>query len=484
MARMVPSVLIVDDEKHTREGLRQALEDNYDVSVAASADEAFNLIESQEYDVILTDLRMPGKSGLKVIDRALTLPNKPAVLMMTAYGNIETAVEAMKRGAVDFLTKPVNIERLEVLMQRALKTKTLEVEVKQLHERLDEKFSFEGIVGHSARLQEVIDRVKLVAPSKATVLVEGESGTGKELIAQAVHQASPRARGPFIAVHCAALSENLLESEIFGHERGAFTGAMERRVGRFEAADGGTLFLDEIGEISASTQVKLLRFLETKTVERVGGSKPIPLDVRLVAATNRTLEQLVREGKFREDLFLRLNVVRITMPPLRDRPEDIPVLLVHYLKFFSDENKLPLLTVEPGALRHLQAYPWPGNIRELRNFTENAVVLHRGGKLTEYDLEPRFRGEVLALPPGSSMGNPAGAGTPTSGSTGGVAAPQAFASPASVSLSIQDNEKRLLREALIKARGNRTRAAELMGISRRTLHRKLADWPELDVIDK
>jgi DNA-binding NtrC family response regulator len=487
---MVPSVLIVDDEKHTREGLRQALEDTYDVSVAASADEAFNLIESQEYDVILTDLRMPGKSGLKVIDKALTLPNKPAVLMMTAYGNIETAVEAMKRGAVDFLTKPVNIERLEVLIQRALKTKTLEVEVKQLHERLDEKYSFEGIIGHSGKLQEVIDRVKLVAPSKATVLVDGESGTGKELIAQAVHQASPRSRAPFIAVHCAALSENLLESELFGHERGAFTGAMERRVGRFEAADGGTLFLDEIGEISSSTQVKLLRFLETKTVERVGGTKPIPLDVRLVAATNRSLEQLVREGRFREDLFFRLNVVRITLPPLRERPEDIPVLLTHYLRQFSEENKFPLLTIEPGALRHLQAYPWPGNIRELRNFTENAVVLHRGGKLTEYDLEPRFRGEVPALPPGSSMPSGAGGGQPSQGGlsspapASGQVAPMTFSSPASASLLIQDNEKRLLREALIKARGNRTRAAELMGISRRTLHRKLAEWPELDVIDK
>ncbi len=458
---MVPSVLIVDDEKHTREGLQQALQDNYDVSLAANAEEAFNLMDAQPFDVIVTDLRMPGKSGLKVIDKALALPNHPAVLMMTAYGSIDNAVEAMKRGAVDFLTKPVNIERLEVLIQRALKTRTLEVEVKQLHERLDEKFSFEGIVGSSGRLAEVIARVKLVAPSRATILIEGESGTGKELIAQAIHQASPRARAPFIAVHCASLSENLLESELFGHERGAFTGATERRIGRFESADGGTLFLDEIGEISASTQVKLLRFLETRAIERVGGSKPLQLDVRLVAATNRNLEQLVKEGKFREDLFFRLNVVRILLPPLRERAEDVPLLLNHYLKVFSDENQLPLLTLEPGALQTLQAYPWPGNIRELRNFCENAVVLHHGGALTEYDLDPKYR----AAPP---VGAPGASG-------GGMAA-----NP----LSVEENGKRLLREALIKARGNRTQAAELMGISRRTLHRKLAAWPELDVTDK
>jgi two-component system response regulator AtoC len=459
---MVPSVLIVDDEKHTREGLQQALADNYDVSLAANADEAFNLMEAQSFDVIVTDLRMPGKSGLKIIDKALALPNHPAVLMMTAYGNIETAVEAMKRGAVDFLTKPVNIERLEVLIQRALKTKTLEVEVKQLHERLDEKFSFEGIIGSSPKLQEVIDRVKLVAPSRATILVEGESGTGKELVAQALHQASPRARAPFIAVHCASLSENLLESEIFGHERGSFTGATERRIGRFESADGGTLFLDEIGEISPSTQVKLLRFLETKAIERVGGSKPIVLDVRLVAATNRNLEQLVKEGKFREDLFFRLNVVRILLPPLRDRAEDVPLLLTHYLAQFSAENKLPPLSLEPGALRTLQAYAWPGNIRELRNFCENAVVLHHGGTLSEYDLDPKYRGGATPAP--------GAAGTP--------------GAPAVNPLSVEENEKRLLREALIKARGNRTKAAGLMGISRRTLHRKLAEWPELDVTDK
>jgi two-component system response regulator AtoC len=472
---MVPSVLIVDDEKHTREGLQQALAENYDVTVAANADEAFNLLEAQPFDVVLTDLRMPGKSGLKIIDKALALPQRPAVLMMTAYGNIDTAVEAMKRGAVDFLTKPVNIERLEVLIQRALKTRTLEVEVQQLHERLDEKFQLDGIIGTSAKLKEVLDKMKLVAPSRATILIEGESGTGKELIAQAVHQASPRSRSPFVAVHCAALSENLLESELFGHERGAFTGATERRVGRFESADHGTIFLDEIGEISGATQVKLLRFLETKAIERVGGAKPIELDVRLVAATNRNLEQMVREGKFREDLFFRLNVVRLFMPPLRERAEDIPLLLAHFIKQFSTENGVPPLTIEPGALRTLQTYSWPGNIRELRNFCENAVVLRRGGSLTEYDLEPRFRNP-------SAPGPLAPAAMAATGTV--PAAPVREVPPAGSSLSVEENEKRLLREALLKARGNRTKAAELMGVSRRTLHRKVAQWPELDVTDK
>ena len=462
---MVPSVLIVDDEKHTREGLKQALSENYDVAIAASADEAFNLMDSQPFDVILTDLRMPGKSGLKMIDRALSLANKPAVLMMTAYGNIDTAVEAMKRGAVDFLAKPVNIERLDVLIRRALKTKTLEVEVQQLHERLDEKFDPDRIVGNSPLLKDVIERVKKVAQSKATILIEGESGTGKELIAQAIHQASPRSHGPFIAVHCAALSETLLESELFGHERGSFTGATERRIGRFESADGGTLFLDEIGEISGSIQVKLLRFLETKSIDRVGGSKTVELDVRLVTATNRNLEQLVRDGKFREDLFFRLDVVRFVMPALRERREDIPALLAHFVGIFSKENGLPPIEFEPGAMKTLQAYSWPGNIRELRNFCENAVVLRKGGKVSEYDLDPRFRSSPATQASASQPGDAGGAG----------AAP---------TLSVEQNEKRILREALIKSRGNRTKAAELMGISRRTLHRKLAQWPELDVVDK
>jgi DNA-binding NtrC family response regulator len=345
------------------------------------------------------------------------------------------------------------------------------VEVRQLHERLDDKFNFEGIIGGSGALREVIERVRLVAPSRATILVEGESGTGKELIAQAVHQASPRARGAFVAVHCAALSENLLESELFGHERGAFTGATERRVGRFESADGGTLFLDEIGEISASTQVKLLRFLETKAIERVGGSKSVELDVRLVAATNRDLEAMVRQGRFREDLFFRLNVIRIRMPPLRERADDIPLLLAHFIRQFSTENAVPPLTVEPGALRTLQRYPWPGNIRELRNFCENVVVLRRGGSLTEYDLEARFRGDTHAPGPPVNVLVAPGGGAP------------APSTPATPSLSVEENEKRLFREALLKSRGNRTRAAALLGLSRRTLHRKLAQWPELDVID-
>jgi len=472
---MVPTVLIVDDEKHTRDGLREALQDHYDVFVAQDADEAFNLMEAQEFDAVITDLRMPGgKSGLKVIDKALTLANKPIVIMMTAYGSVESAVEAMKRGATDFLTKPVNLEKLEILLQRALRSKNLETENKQLHERLDEKFNLEGIVGSSVPLQRVIDRVRLVAPSRATVLIAGETGTGKELIAQALHQLSGRSKAPFVAVHCAALPATLLESELFGHERGAFTGATDRRIGRFEGADGGTLFLDEIGEISLQTQVKLLRFLEQRTFERIGSSKPMSVDVRLIAATNRNLEQMVREGTFREDLFFRLNVVQIAMPPLRDRSDDIPVLLDHFVRGFAKENGIaPAPVFEAGAMRCLQAYPWPGNIRELRNFAENAVVLHRSAHVHEYDLEPKFRGGTGgALPPAAASTD--GAPTANHGPSAGT----------SSALSVEENEKRLLREALLQARGNRTKAAKLLGLSRRTLHRKLVQWPELDVIDR
>jgi DNA-binding NtrC family response regulator len=300
------------------------------------------------------------------------------------------------------------------------------------------------------------------------VLIAGETGTGKELIAQAIHQLSGRGRNPFITVHCAALPATLLESELFGHERGAFTGATERRIGRFESADGGTLFLDEIGEISLTTQVKLLRFLETRTFDRIGSSKPISVDVRLIAATNRELEEMVKEGTFREDLFFRLNVVQVRMPPLRERKEDIPLLLGHFLAQFAKENGIEPPVFEPGAMRCLTAYPWPGNIRELRNFAENSVVLHRAARIHEFDLEPKFRG-------GTSDGS-AGEFTSTEATSAGQ--------PSVSRLSVEENEKRLLREALLQARGNRTKAAKLLGVSRRTLHRKILLWPELDVIDR
>ncbi|MDQ8204563.1 sigma-54 dependent transcriptional regulator [Pelagicoccus sp. SDUM812003] len=454
---MVPSILIVDDERHTREGLMQILEDSYDIYLAEDAEQAFNLMESEKFDIVLTDLRMPGKSGMKVIDKALALSHRPPVIMMTAYGDVDSAVEAMKRGAYDFLTKPVNLEKLEILIKRALQSKNLETEVQQLHERLDTKFSFEGIVGNSPELIKVIDRVKLVAPSKASVLIEGETGTGKEMIAQAIHQNSGRAKGPFVAVHCAALPANLLESELFGHEKGSFTGATERRIGRFEMAEGGTLFLDEIGEIDLTIQVKLLRFLEQRTFERIGSSKSIKVDTRLVAATNKDLLAMTKEGTFREDLYYRLNVVQIRMPPLRERAEDLPQLLNHFLNEFAEENGMEPPQFEPGAIQCLRRYSWPGNIRELRNFAENAVVLHRGGVVHDYDLESKFRGESKSID-----------------GSGKVVSP----------LDKEENEKRLLREALADAKGNRTRAAALLGISRRTLHRKLQQWPELDVLDR
>ncbi len=446
------NILIVDDEKHTRDGLASALEDRYEVTTASNAQEAFNWLEADAFDVVLTDLKMAGKSGMTVIDKTLKMPNRPACIMMTAYGNVETAVEAMKRGAFDFLTKPVNLEQLEILIERALRTETLEKENKALHQRLDQKYDFGSIIGGSSSLERILEKVKLVAPSRATILLEGETGTGKELIAQAIHQNSPRARKPFVAVHCAALATNLLESELFGHEKGAFTGASEKRIGRFEAADGGTLFLDEIGEIDGSIQVKLLRFLETRTLERLGSIKPIEVDVRLVCATNRNLGEMVQKGDFREDLFYRLNVVRLELPALRQRRDDIPLLLDFFIRKFAQENGLPSVRLSPEAIRILSQYRWPGNIRELRNFCENAVVLHQGGEMTEYDLDPKF----------------------LSDETGG----ESF-SPSPSSLSVEENEKRLLRNALRQANGNRTKAAALMGISRRTLHRKIAQWPDL-----
>ncbi|MGB0370119.1 MAG: sigma-54-dependent transcriptional regulator [Opitutales bacterium] len=474
---MSASLLIVDDEKHTREGLGLALEDKYEVFLAGNAQEAFNLMDSEEFDVVLTDLRMAGKSGLTVIDRCLKMSPSPICIMMTAYGSVDTAVKAMKRGAFDFMTKPVNLEKLEILVARALESRSLKQENTELHERLDKKYQFSAIIGNSDALGRVIDRVKQVAPTKATVLITGETGTGKELIAQAIHQNSDRARAPFIPVNCAALAANLLESELFGHEKGAFTGASEKRIGRFEAADGGTLFLDEIGEIDASTQVKLLRFLESKQFERLGSSKPIEVDVRLVFATNRDLEEMVRKGDFREDLYYRLNVVPIHLPPLRERKDDLILLLNHYVRYFAEENRVKPAQLSEGAIRVLSEYPWPGNIRELRNFAENIVVLKGGQTVQEFDLDERYLGKGLVIPRQTSVSD--------SDFDSPGTLPHSYEglqgrSQSTPSLSKEDSEKRLLRNALVQAKGNRTKAAQLMGISRRTLHRKLGQWPELD----
>lgn len=458
---MPASLLIVEDEKNTREGLVLAFGDDYDVYEASNAEEAFRLMDSESFDVILTDLRMAGKSGLSVIDKAMGLPNHPYCIMMTAYGNVETAVEAMKRGAYDFLTKPVNLEKLEIVIKRALRARDLEEENENLHERLDEKYKFQkNVVGQSAALQESLKQLEQVAPTKATVLLQGETGTGKELFAQMIHQNSPRARKPFVAVHCAALPANLLESELWGHEKGAFTGATQKRIGRFEGAEGGTLFLDEIGEIDASTQVKLLRFLETRSFERLGSSVPITVDLRLVCATNRNLEEMVRKGDFREDLFYRLNVVRIKLPSLRERKEDIPMLIDYYMSQYVKENGVNLPMLSAGAYELMKNYDWPGNIRELRNFCEHLVIMKHGKKVTEYDLDPKYNRSLFEIRGTQAERQMKG----EEGDAKGVLT--------------EDKEQQLIFDALTKAGGNRTKAAEILGISRRTLHRKLEKWPE------
>ncbi|HEX4265714.1 MAG TPA: sigma-54 dependent transcriptional regulator [Verrucomicrobiae bacterium] len=443
-----PTLLIVDDEKTTREGLRAALEDRYDVYLAEDAKAAASLLEQEHFDVLLTDFRLPNEDGMKLIARAKSLPKPPVCILMTAYGSEEVAVDAMKRGADDYIAKGrLQIDELEMRIARALRQQKLEVENVSLRQQLDSKFGLENIIGESPAMQEVLDVVKQVAPTRATVLLLGESGTGKELIAKAIHQLSPRAKQPMVSVHCAALSASLLESELFGHEKGAFTGAHERRVGRIEQAQGGTLFLDEIGEIDAAIQVKLLRFLGERTFERVGSNKTLIADVRLVAATNKNLEELVKAGTFREDLFFRLRVVEITMPPLRARMGDVPLLAQNFLREFAKENNKAVNEFTADAIETLLAYHWPGNVRELRTAMEHAVVLCRGEKISARDLPASVRGGAAASDPQRAL--------------------------ARNDLTVTEAEKQLIIRALKETRGNRTLAAKKIGMSRRTLHRKL-----------
>src|SRR5438309_4233406 len=387
MDSIQPIILIVDDEKHTRDGLRRLLESDYDVYVAGDIASAMNVLEREDVDLLLTDLRLGTEDGMQLIDRALKMPQPPICIIMTAYGSVDTAVEAMKRGAYDFVSKPLNLDEVEMLISRALASRKMEQENRTLRQQIDERYGLENIIGESPILREVLDTIRQVAPSSANVLIEGESGTGKELAAQAIHNLSRRNKAKFVTVHCAALSPQLLESELFGHERGAFTGAHERRIGRFEQANGGTIFLDEIGEIDASTQAHLLRVIsEERAFERVGGNQTLRADVRLIAATNKHLETLVSEGKFRDDLFFRLNVVRITMPPLRDRKEDIPLLVRGFLRHFCKENDKPLVDLTSDAMDALLSYNWPGNVRELRTSIEHGVVMATAPKISLRDL--------------------------------------------------------------------------------------------------
>ena len=444
---MKAKLLVVDDEKNTREALRRALDDTFEVYLAVNVAGAQNILKSGSMDVVLTDLRIGSESGLDVIQLAQKQSPPPPCIVMTAYGSVESAVEAMRQGAYDYLTKPLDLDRAQLLLKRAVQTIRVEQENQSLRAQLDRSFGLDRILGRSGAMEKVLDRVRQVADSKASVLLEGESGTGKELVARAVHGLSPRRAGPFVAVHCAALSPQLLESELFGHEKGSFTGATERRVGRFEQANGGTIFLDEIGEIDAATQVKLLRVLGERSLERVGGNRLIEVDVRLIAATHRSLEQLVREGKFREDLYFRIRVVQIQLPPLRDRPEDIPLLAEAFRQEYGKENGKEGVTFDSESMGLLMKYGWPGNVRELRTAVEHGVVLSRGNVIHPDDLPSAVwkRQGVVPLKKG-------------------VQPPR-----------LEDVERGAIEAALEKSGENITEAAKALGISRRTLHRKLAE---------
>ena len=436
---MNPTLLIVDDEKTTREGLRAALEHHYDVYLAEDAKAATELLEKESFDVLLTDFRLPSEDGMKLIARAKSLAKPPICILMTAYGSEELAVEAMKQGADDYIAKGrLQIDELELRIGRALRRQNLEVENVSLRQQLDVKFGMEKLMGESPAMKEVFEMIQQVAPTRASVLLQGESGTGKEMVAKVIHQLSPRAQQMIVTVHCAALTPT-------------FTGAYERRIGRFERAQGGTLFLDEIGEIDASIQVKLLRFLGERTFERVGSNKTLTADVRLIAATNKNLEELVKEGKFREDLFFRLRVVEIWLPPLRARLEDIPLLAQTFLREFSQENNKAVNSFTADALDLLMQYPWPGNVRELRTAVEHAVVLCRGDKITARD-----------LPPGVRAGG--------AGAAGSANPPRSLARS---DVTVKEAEKQLIARALKDTDGNRTLAAQKIGVSRRTFHRKL-----------
>ena len=444
------TILTIDDEENIRNGLADNFElEGYEVKKAASGKEGLALIAKGGIDLVITDLRMDGISGEEVVRRVTTENPGIPIIVLTGHGSIEDATKAIKSGAYDFLTKPLDLDHLNLIVKNALRGKELANQNKELLARLNKADSPDEMIGKSSELNHVRTMIQKAAPAKASVLITGESGVGKELVAHAIHNQSPRKDKPFISVHCAALSETLLESELFGHEKGAYTGADSMSKGRFELADGGTLFLDEIGEINQATQVKLLRALQEKKFERVGGTETISVDVRVVAATNRNLEEEVKNGKFREDLYYRLNVVRIEMPSLRERKDDIPLLMHSFLREFNIENEKNIKGFDNRAKAAMLKYSWPGNIRELKNCVESAVVMCTGDEIKIDDLPSSVREKsdekVITIPIGMPM---------------------------------EEAELIIIKENLAFNDGNKSKTADILGIGRKTLHRKLGENDE------
>ena len=446
-----PRILVVDDEESIRMMLRAVLEEEgYEIIEAADGPEAVKAVEQNPLDLILLDIRMTTMDGIETLTEIRKISPFVPVLMMTAYATVKTAVEALKAGAFEYLAKPLDIEELKILVQKALEYYRLREENLTLKERLGSRFDFSRIIGKGRKMKELFDFLAQVAPSEATVLILGESGTGKELVANAIHHNSPRTQQPFVKVACAALPETLLESELFGHEKGAFTGAIARREGRFQAAHRGTIFLDEVGEMSLAIQTKLLRVLQEREFEPVGSSRTAKVDVRVIAATNKDLGKEIKEGRFREDLFYRLNVIPIHLPPVRERKEDIPALANHFLSLYREKNKKEIKEISPKALDLLIRHDWPGNIRELENCLERAVIVARGELLAPADLPPAIQN----LPAGKEDAE----------------------IPFPAGISLQEAEKALILKTLEDAGGNRSRAAEILGINRRTLQMKLKEY--------
>jgi two-component system, NtrC family, response regulator HydG len=443
-------ILIVDDDRNHAEGIADVLEPvGYSCDIETSGNAGLEALRKRQYDLVLTDLVMADAGGLEILRQAQTINPFVAVIVFTGYGTIETAVEALKRGAVDYLVKPLDIEALRIRVEKALERQELKRINLDLERRLDSKFGFERIVGNSEAMRQVIDLSKQVAETDATVLITGESGTGKELIARAIHENSLRKKRSLVPLNCAALSPQLVESELFGHEKGAFTGANFQKKGRFEFANNGTLFLDEVGDIPLETQVKLLRVLEDGEVTRVGSNEPIKVNVRMISATHRDLEQLIREGKFREDLYYRLKIVTIHLPPLRERPQDIPLLVNDYIRDFSQIYRKPITGIRQEVLNILMGYHWPGNVRELKAAIENMVVVSREPVLKVENLPPSiYRAERKGILDYHAM-----VGTP-----------------------LKDVEREVIRSTLAHASGNRGEAARILGIGERTLYRKLKKY--------